>query len=701
MLGASIGPVQYGAVPETIKDSMGTPGGVPCIYVVPPHIFALDRGILMAELEFPAFWNYFVEKKQTTIVCRPDQRRVLSRALSEACFGPRGVDADEFERTSPAAPNLPRELAWFREDPDLKRSRRIDDLVGWIELDPDGRCSLGPGVEIHLAEDGSLDLIEGGQVIARHEGLPPLPPPVSPSGELQPFRPPVFGVTVIGSGHGFDPGNRTSGFVVWIDGTGVLVDPPVDSAHWLAGYAIHPRQVDSLILTHCHADHDAGAMQKLLQEGRVTIYTTPTVMASFVTKYSCLLGVDRASFRSLFDFVPVRTGEPLSIHGARAVFHYTLHSVPCVGFEIQLRGRSLAYSSDTLYEPRIIRQLHDEGVLSRPRMEALLAFPTGHDLVLHEAGAPPIHTPVQVLADLEPSHKERLLLVHTSERSLPKGAGLKVAPTGLENSIDLGAAPAPDQAALEALEAMGRVDIFADLPLARATDFVRAVRRERHARGTCLMKQGAEGDHFYIILEGRAAVVQDGVELKVYSAYDFVGETALVTGLPRSGDVYAQTNLVVLALDRVDFLHLIRDTGLPERLRHLGRMRALPSWEILTECPLLPGLTNSQKTQLQTMMEPVVLGAGTVLGRDPLLLQTGQVDVTLGDRSIVRIGSLGFAGDVGAVRAGVPSSCLFTCATEVTGFGLDARLLRSFLRHNPGVYLKLLQPLAALHSWDG
>jgi hypothetical protein len=32
------------------------------------------------------------------------------------------------------------------------------------------------------------------------------------------FDPPVFGVTVLGSSHGFDPKGNTSGYIVWING---------------------------------------------------------------------------------------------------------------------------------------------------------------------------------------------------------------------------------------------------------------------------------------------------------------------------------------------------------------------------------------------------------------------------------------------------------------------------------------------------
>lgn len=57
------------------------------------------------------------------------------------------------------------------------------------------------------------------------------------------------------------------------------------------------------------------------------------------------------------------------------------------------------------------------------------------DLLLHEAGAPPLHTPLEVLLQLPPRVKKHLYVVHTS--SLPEGCELRVAPTGTAGTIRL------------------------------------------------------------------------------------------------------------------------------------------------------------------------------------------------------------------------------------------------------------------------
>ena len=59
------------------------------------------------------------------------------------------------------------------------------------------------------------------------------------------------------------------------------------------------------------------------------------------------------------------------------------------------------------------------------------------DVILHEAGAPPIHTPLAVLLKLPEYVKKRLYVVHTS--ALPKDCPLRVAPAGTIGTIRLDA----------------------------------------------------------------------------------------------------------------------------------------------------------------------------------------------------------------------------------------------------------------------
>src|SRR4029079_9274141 len=81
---------------------------------------------------------------------------------------------------------------------------------------------------------------------------------------------------------------KTTGFLLWMGGRAILIDPPTDSTEYLRARVIAPKTIDGVILTHCHADHDAGTFQKLLEEAQISLYTTPHILGSFPPQHSPL-----------------------------------------------------------------------------------------------------------------------------------------------------------------------------------------------------------------------------------------------------------------------------------------------------------------------------------------------------------------------------------------------------------------------------
>ena len=58
-----------------------------------------------------------------------------------------------------------------------------------------------------------------------------------------------------------------------------------------------------------------------------------------------------------------------------------------------------------------------------------------HDIIIHEAGIPPIHTPLKILDELDPKIKEKLYLVHIGDKDVQPYPTLKKNPIGIEHSI--------------------------------------------------------------------------------------------------------------------------------------------------------------------------------------------------------------------------------------------------------------------------
>ena len=76
------------------------------------------------------------------------------------------------------------------------------------------------------------------------------------------------------------------------------------------------------------------------------------------------------------------------------------------------------------------------GVFSEERYKDLAEIDfSKYDCILHEAGIPPIHTPISILRELPEDIKDKMYLYHVAEKDIPIDSGLKSAKVGLSNTI--------------------------------------------------------------------------------------------------------------------------------------------------------------------------------------------------------------------------------------------------------------------------
>ena len=60
---------------------------------------------------------------------------------------------------------------------------------------------------------------------------------------------------------------------MWIYGRGIMVDPPPFSNDYMKSLGINYSLINGIIISHCHADHDAGAFHKILDDTKVEVLT--------------------------------------------------------------------------------------------------------------------------------------------------------------------------------------------------------------------------------------------------------------------------------------------------------------------------------------------------------------------------------------------------------------------------------------------
>ena len=86
-----------------------------------------------------------------------------------------------------------------------------------------------------------------------------------------------------------------------------------------------------------------------------------------------------------------------------------------------------------------------------------------------------------------------------------------------------------------------------------------AIKETKQNKGDVIIKQGDQGDLFYIIIEGEAHAMIEGKQDPVmnYSAGSYFGELALLRNEPRAATVIALTDCKLLCLDRKSFKRLL------------------------------------------------------------------------------------------------------------------------------------------------
>jgi cAMP-dependent protein kinase regulator len=87
-----------------------------------------------------------------------------------------------------------------------------------------------------------------------------------------------------------------------------------------------------------------------------------------------------------------------------------------------------------------------------------------------------------------------------------------------------------------------------------------AVKEHKFNAGDVIIKQGEEGDQFYILVDGEAEATLDSNKDKPVMHYkqgQYFGELALLRGDVRAANVTATTNCKCIGLDRKSFKRLL------------------------------------------------------------------------------------------------------------------------------------------------
>jgi small-conductance mechanosensitive channel/CRP-like cAMP-binding protein len=97
---------------------------------------------------------------------------------------------------------------------------------------------------------------------------------------------------------------------------------------------------------------------------------------------------------------------------------------------------------------------------------------------------------------------------------------------------------------------LGKLPLFEGIEKSSLESLARNAQICRFAEGEKIIKEGEVNQDFYILLEGEAEVLKNGLPFHTFHVGDFFGEMALLTGEPRKATISAKGEAAVLLFEK-------------------------------------------------------------------------------------------------------------------------------------------------------
>jgi CRP-like cAMP-binding protein len=232
----------------------------------------------------------------------------------------------------------------------------------------------------------------------------------------------------------------------------------------------------------------------------------------------------------------------------------------------------------------------------------------------------------------------------------------------------------------EALAALRAVPLWAELPAARLLEVARAMQAQDVGPGAEIVRQGEQGDRFYLVAGGAFEVVVDGQPHYLLRRGDYFGERALLHRAPRAATVVAteRSRLFVLQQAAFDAL-LASDLAVRSRLE-----AALAYRQDVAEMALFRDLSSAELDLLLARLVPLTADTGQTIIRQGdsggrfYVVRSGGVDVERDGQQLAHLGPGEAFGEI-ALLLDVQRTANVTASEPTRLLALEAQDFRDLL----------------------
>jgi putative peptide zinc metalloprotease protein len=232
----------------------------------------------------------------------------------------------------------------------------------------------------------------------------------------------------------------------------------------------------------------------------------------------------------------------------------------------------------------------------------------------------------------------------------------------------------------EALAALRAVALWAELPAARLLEVARAMQAQDVGRGTEVVRQGEQGDRFYLVVRGAFEVLVDGQPQVPLGRGDYFGERALLHRAPRAASVVATASSRLFVLDQSAF-----DALLASDLAVRSRLEAAMAYrQDVQHMPLFADLSSVDVDLLLARLVPLTVDTDETIirqgdsGERFYVVRWGGVDVVRDGELLAHLGPGDAFGEI-ALLLDVPRTATVTATQPTQLLALEAHDFRDLL----------------------
>ncbi|KAG0676521.1 hypothetical protein C6P41_001320 [Kluyveromyces marxianus] len=210
-------------------------------------------------------------------------------------------------------------------------------------------------------------------------------------------------------------------------------------------------------------------------------------------------------------------------------------------------------------------------------------------------------------------------------------------------------------------KAVGRNFLFNKLDSDSKKLVINSLEEKSVAKGEEIIKQGDEGDYFYIVEDGTVEFYVNNQKVNTSSSGSSFGELALMYNSPRAATVIAATDCVLWALDRLTFRRILLGGSFKKRILYD---------DLLKNIPILKSLSTYDRAKLADALDTEYYEAGDVIikegdtGENFYFIEYGEAEVSKENQGVItKLGKGDYFGEV-ALLNDLPRQATVTATTR-------------------------------------